>query len=72
MSELDNIEKIKHENKINNLEIIKHLNYFVENINLPFEQILLLLLKRDTLSRDNSSQETLVTIKENRKKFFYE
>jgi 2-hydroxy-3-keto-5-methylthiopentenyl-1-phosphate phosphatase len=70
MSELDNIEKIKHENKINNLEIIKHLNYFVENINLPFEQILLLLLKRDTISRDNSSQETLETIKENRKKFF--
>ncbi|MBQ2409084.1 MAG: hypothetical protein II309_06585 [Bacilli bacterium] len=70
MSELDNIEKIKHENKINNLEIIKQLNYFVENINLPFEQILLLLLKRDTISRDNSSQETLETIKENRKKFF--
>lgn len=70
MSELDNIEKIKHENKINNLEIIKQLNYFVENINLPFEQILLLLLKRDSISRDNSSQETLETIKENRKKFF--
>lgn len=70
MSELDNIEKIKHENKINNLEIIKQLNYFVENINLPFEQILLLLLKRDTISRDNSSQETLETIKENRKKLF--